>query len=422
MFGTRAAKKSAGALAILFVLSSAAQAKHPLSIISAFDDEAEGIYPSVGAIDGDGNLYGTTFQGGGLGTCSNGGCGTLFKLSPDGTRTLLHTFSGPDGYEPTGTVRDAAGNIYGATVGGGRHGYGAVFKYTPGGRFSLIYSFPAPDNHNDAPKGIWPTSGLTLGMDGNLYGTASHGGINNQCGTGGCGTVFRITPHGKFTRLYAFRGAGDGCSSEGGVAVDAAGNVYGTTQGCGYGNYGTVYRIDPSGTETVLHVFQEGLDGNNPTATPVLDEAGNVYGGTISGGGDGCGGVGVIGPGCGILYKIAPDGTETILHAFKGALEGGDGAIVEGVYLDAKGNLYGTTGAGGTPLACGFPFGCGTIFKFAPDGTETVLHRFLGPQYGDGVGPSATMIPAKDKDGTTVFYGAAARGPQCCGMLFKIQK
>lgn len=415
-----APKGCVAGIALAMFLVAGAGAAPRLSVLYTFDDADDGNEPQVQAIDDAGNLYGSALFGGGLGTCSNGGCGTLFKLAPDGTKTDLHVFSGADGSEPTGIVRDAGGTIYGTSLNGGVYGYGAVFKLTPDGQASLLYSFPAPDRHNDAPNGIWPTDGLILGYDGNLYGTTWHGGINRGCGTGGCGAVFKLTPSGQFHVVYAFAGKGDGCASYSRVTMDRAGNLYGTTQGCGHGNYGTVYKIDPGGAETVLHVFKEGLDGNNPISVPVLDEAGNLYGGTVSGGGTGCGGR-VQGPGCGILYKIAPDGTETILHAFQGPIPHGDGAIVSaGLYREKDGTLYGTTKAGGAGYAC-YPLGCGTVFKLTPDGTVTILHKFLGRNAKDGGGADFALIPGRGKD-RRFFYSSTDTGPNCCGEIFKIRR
>lgn len=414
----------AGALALALAVSPGVSAKtHVLTPLHAFEAEAEGYAPAVVATDREGYLYGFTQYGGGLGNCPYGGCGTVFKLKPGGDPIVLHAFRGApsDAGGLTGIALDGAGNIYGTSIMGGREDFGAVFKIAADGSESVLHTFRTPV-HNESPGGIWPTGGLVLGHDGNLYGTTWHGGIDNQCGEGGCGTVFRITPAGKLKTVYAFKGPGDACAAFSGLAIDAAGNLYGTTQGCGFGDSGSVYRVAPDGTETVLHVFTNGLDGADPIAAPVLDAAGNLYGGTLMGGGDGCGGS-LAGPGCGILYKIAPDGTETVLHR----LDGLDGRGVLGasvaapLVIDDAGNLYGTATRGGAVYGCNPGYGCGTVFELTPDGTMTVLHKFLGARGGDGAMPYTGLVRGTHKSRDS-FFGSTEIGPGCCGLIFQIQK
>ncbi len=233
-------------------------------------------------------------------------------------------------------------------------------------------------------RGVFPQAGLTADQAGNLYGTTAGGGTGAGCqGVGGCGTVFKLGPHGTETVLYSFAGGGDGSSPNGTLIVDQAGNFYGTTaaggfSGCALGaECGTVFKLAPDGTHTVLYSFTGGRDGGVPEAPLLADQAGNLYGTTTQGGSGGCGGYG-----CGTVFKLAPDGTETILHAFRGGSDGAE-LFAAGLIADQAGNLYGTTWEGGK--GCNGA-GCGTVFKLAPDGTKTILHSFAGGRH-DGAGP-----------------------------------
>jgi uncharacterized repeat protein (TIGR03803 family) len=286
----------------------------------------------------------------------------VFRLSPTGTETILHTFSGGvDGRFPhAGLTRDAAGNLYGTTVGGGptstcqfSNGCGVVFELircdsAPSGYdFKVLHAFTGSD-------GAQPAAGLIRDATGNLYGTATSGGAHGQ------GVVFKLSPGGTYTVLYSFTGGADGAEPIAGLVRDAAGNLYGTTQyggatstcspplGCG-----VVFKLSPTGTETVLHSFTRGADGAFPYAGLIQDAAGNLYGTAVAGGAtSGVCGLG----GCGVVFKLSPTGTETVLHTFTG----GDGEGPEGDLIrDATGNVYGTASSGG-------PGGFGVVFKLTP--------------------------------------------------------
>jgi uncharacterized repeat protein (TIGR03803 family) len=174
---------------------------------------------------------------------------------------------------------------------------------------------------------------------------------------------------------------------------------------------GVVFKISSSGMETVLHDFQGGADGNFPQSSLIVDSSGNLYGTTYYGGSSGCN------YGCGTIFKLTPDGTETVLYAFQG---GADGKFpVAGVTRDLQGNLYGTA-IGGGDLECNAGFGCGTVFKLAPDGSFTVLHAFQG---ADGADPVGGLVA----DGSGNLYGTAEEGgtvsaicPGGCGTVFKL--
>ncbi len=355
----------------LFMLAPAygAQAKKPFQVLYTFGESNGGLEPLAPlARDKAGNLYGTTYGTDSESLCD---CGTVFMLAPDGTANVLHAFSGgEDGSHPLGgVVLDKAGNIYGTTEWGGQflcgnQGCGTVFKITPDGTKSILHSFNGAD-------GQFLLSGLLLDKTGNLYGTTQGGGAFGQ------GTVFELHANGVLTTLHSFD-IDDGATPEAGLIADMDGNLYGTTLAGGPSGRGTVFRLAPDGTETVLQGFTTG--GLRPQASLLLDSAGNLYGTTTQGGGVGCPGVG----GCGVAFKVTPDGTETVLHAFGGGSDGS--SPLSNLVADKSGNLYGTTYFGGNG-ACGN--GCGTVFKIDPQGNETVIQLFSKK---NGALPAAGLI------------------------------
>ena len=304
---------------------------HKETVLHSFTGSGgDGEYPLAGLIrDSAGNLYGTTANGGAYkGACGGVGCGIVFKIDSAGKETVLHRFTGmPDASTPYASlIRAAAGNLYGTTFSGGKYGVGTVFKVDKNGAESVLYSFN-PSNGD----GFLPYGSLTTDPRGNLYGTTDSGGKF------GGGTVFELDTSGSETILYNFGSYnGDGTFPTGRLIRDAAGNLYGTTQSGGTLGLGTVFKVDKNGTETLLHSFAGGMtDGEVPfLAGLVRDSQGNLYGVTNEGGRFGFG----------TIYKVAPSGKETLLHSFDG--KDGKipyGAPL----LDTKGDLYGTTNAGG---------------------------------------------------------------------------
>lgn len=299
--------------------------------------------------DTSGNLYGTT-NFGGSSNC-NMGCGTVFELTPGSggwTETMLYTFTGgSDGREPSARVRlDAAGNLYGTTLQGGNigsvcsAGCGTVFELVHGSSGwseSVLYAFQGGSD------GASPYDGLTFDPAGNLYGTTYAGGAAAS------GTIFKLAPGSSGwteSALHAFNGGHDGKYPFGDLIVDASGNLYGTAFQGGAG-YGVVYELSPSSNggwrERVLHSFYNTPAGN-PVAGLVLDPTGNLYGTTMLGGNQSsCGG------GCGALFELTPvnggNWTYKVIHAFGSATDGyrPTGNLV----LDSASNLYGTTELGG---------------------------------------------------------------------------
>jgi uncharacterized repeat protein (TIGR03803 family) len=292
--------------------------------------------PTGGVIrDSKGNLYGTTF----IGQADVGyGYGVVYKVDASGCSTVLHNFTnGPDGANPYGgVILDSKGNLYGTASGGGASQAGVVFKIDRSGNETVLYSFTG-----DADGG-YPYGSLILDQESNLYGTTNGGGAS------GAGVVFKIDKSGNETVLYSFTGGADGGYPYGGAILDSKGNLYGTTNGGGIAGAGVVFKIGPSGNETVLYSFTGGADGGYPLwVTLARDSAGNLYG-TTAGGGTAF---------AGVVFKVSAAGQETVLHTFTGGADGG--TPYAGVVLGPNGNLYGTTIGGGQTNA-------GVVFEIKP--------------------------------------------------------
>ena len=354
-------------------------------VLYSFATGSDGQNPAAGLImDGSGNLYGTTYNGG------TNGVGTVFKITPTGTESVLYSFgTGLDGQAPyAGLIMDVSGNLYGTTPSGGTNGVGTVFKINPAGTESVLYSFgTGSDGQN-------PNAGLIMDLSGNLYGTTYNGGTN---GTTSYGTVFKITAAGAESVLHSFGTGSDGMAPAAGLFMDGSGNLYGTTVNGGTHGYGTVFTITAAGSESVLYSFGTASgDGQYPHAGLIMDGSGNLYGTTPSGG--------TIG--VGTVFKITPTGTESLLHSFG---TGSDGqAPSAGLIMDLSGNLYGTTSVGGTN-------GFGTVFKISAAGTESVLYSFATGL--DGRNPVAGLI--MDVSGN--LYGTTELGgTNGVGTVFKI--
>jgi uncharacterized repeat protein (TIGR03803 family) len=227
----------------------------------------------------NGDFYGTTFHGGKSGTLS---AGTVFRITPSGTLTTLYSFCTKtdcrDGGGPYGALVQASnGDFYGTTVAGGAYNYGTVFKITPAGALTTLYSFCS---QNGCADGFNPQAALIQATDGNFYGTTIEGGTSNN------GTVFKITPTGVLTTFYSFcsqSGCADGSEPQSALIQATDGNFYGTTRFGGTNNYGTVFKLTPSGTLTALHSFDD-VDGAQPFAALIQSTNGTFYGTTLVGG------------------------------------------------------------------------------------------------------------------------------------------
>jgi uncharacterized repeat protein (TIGR03803 family) len=359
--------------------------KH-FSVLHSFHGwPGDGSNPIGGLVqDAAGNLYGTT-DGGGASQD-----GAIFKVDASGNETLLHSFDVVDGLGPqAGLVWDGAGNLYGTTaLGGNRHNVaGVVFELDTSDHETVVHSFGGRDG-NDL------RAGLIRDSAGNMYGTSYLGGSSQNC-FNGCGVVFKIDSSGNESVLHSFNGT-DGKYPIAGLVQDSAGNLYGTTLDGGipacYDGCGEVFKVKPNGDFSVLHRFN-GRDGGYPQAGLVLDSLGNLYGATVRGGPP----VAARG-GLGVIFKLSPNGNETVLHSFNGL----DGSFpFVSLIRDSAGNLYGTATEGGSGLCT--RFGCGVVFKINPQGVETVLHNFHGT---DGNSPDAQLF----RDSAGNLYGTTAAG------------
>ena len=369
------------------VLSTSATAAAQFTVIHQFipisAPSPDPLFPNALVQGADGNLYGTS-QGGGL-----QGLGTVYQMTPGGSVTVLHAFTGPDGANPTAPLIQARdGNFYGTTLGNNLSSVdGTVFRITPGGSFTTLHLFTRAD-------GSAPWAGLVEGRDGFLYGTTQNGGEWDR------GALYRISTAGDFTLLHSLNGGLEGGGSRAELIQGFDGNFYGTAGGGGAGNIGTVFRMTPAGDVTVLHAFAGGAsDGSSPISALVQAIDGNFYGTTQAGG-----------PGdFGLVFRLTPAGVFTILHAFTGGADGWHPSAPLVASSDQK--LYGTTQFGPTAPALNGP---GTVFSMTLSGTLTTLHQFAGD--GDGQNPLSGMIHGSDGN----FYGAVVSGGPAFGVVYRL--
>lgn len=394
---------------LMTVTGAAAQTE---KVLHSFNNTGVGgDSPQAGLIfDSSGNLYGTT----GAGSTYNDG--TVFELSPTSlagwSEKVLHIF-GSSSQDGTGTfagvIFDSAGNLYGVAASGGLYGYGDVYELSPnatgGWTEKILHNF-----NQNGTDGTDPFGGLILDASGNLYGTTDVGGVH------GFGIAFELSPSGAAswteTILHQFDNNGvDGLNPEGGLIMDASGNLYGTTtfggtnRNCNGSACGTVFQLTPgsggSWTETILHDFGNGIDGRMPQAGLVLDSSGNLYGTTSYGG---------THNNSGTVYEVSPAAgggwTEKVLHSFGGSpIDGID--PVDTLIFDSAGNLYGTTSAGGA-------YGFGTAFELSPPTsagwTEKMLHSFGNGKDGQYLAGGLVFDTSGNLYGTTIAGGAYGFG------------
>jgi uncharacterized repeat protein (TIGR03803 family) len=353
--------------------------------------------------DAAGNFYGTTQLGG------KSNRGIVFKLDAKGNQTILYTFTGAsDGGIPIGgLLRDSAGNLYGITSLGGDPtcSCGTVFRLTANGSFKVLHEFKG--GKDGSQNQGQPEVGLVM-VNGDIYGSASFGGVSGCDGNLGCGVVFKVTQSGKETVLYRFTGKADGAFPQQ-LIRDKAGNIYSATGGSYIqGNAGTLFRVDTTGKLTTLYTFPGGAEGVSPRWRLLRNASGVFHGVTQFGGNTTDCAISSVG--CGVVFAVDASAKEHVLHTF-GKLIGGEEP--SGGLLQEAGNFYGVTVYGGTVnSAC--TFGCGVVYRLSNSGKYAVLHRFSGG--ADGGFPSGSLT----EDAAGNLYGAASVGGNGNGVIYKI--
>ena len=382
-------------LAGVFILGIGTGVASTTDLIYSFAGDEDGEYADTDlAIDGAGNLYGTTVLGGDFGG------GTVWQLSPSGsswTHTVLYSFrGGADGGEPyKGVTLDAQGNLYGTCVTGGagscEGGCGVAYKLTNSGgtwAFSVIYAFTGGDD------GSGPGARVTIDHQGNVYGMTPIGGAD------GLGTIYQLHPNanGSYALkvIHTFTGGADGATGSAGKMVLRNGHLYGAATVGGLNGSGTAFALTPTQSGEwdfkTIYSFKGQPDAGFPYGALLFDNSGNAYGTTYY---DGANDLGAV-------YELSPKPTgewkEKVLYSFKGGSDGN--SSISNLVFDAAGNLYGTTSEGG--------LGTGTIFELSPgqngQWTESLPHLFQGPP--DGAFPYTGMVG--NRAGT--FYGATVHG------------
>ncbi len=419
-----------GVLVAALVLTVPCRAAAPkLTTLYSFTGGSDGAFPEAGLIAGsNGVFYGTTYDGGPY------GWGAVFQVTPPAapgapwTEQVVYGFTGgSDGANPQASLAmDKNGVLYGTTFQGGTTGYGTVFSLTSAGGVwtqKTIYTF---QGGND---GANPQAGLAIGGSGVLYGTTTNGG------TSGFGTVFQLSPvSGSFNEkvLYSFLGGNDGANPQASLAIGSTGVLYGTTFQGGAQGWGTVFQLIPSKsgvwTEGVLYTFTGAADGGGPAAGVVIGKGNVLYGATFWGGTTTACPIAGYSTGCGVVFQLAPPSspggawTPSVLYTFAGPAK--DGAHpIENLVLGSGGGIYGTTFTGASSLNICFPasyIGCGMVFQLKPPSisggawTKQNMAIFNG---NNGGGPNNVIIGASGVLYGTTYVGGLAGG---YGSVFQI--
>ncbi|MGC2769276.1 MAG: choice-of-anchor tandem repeat GloVer-containing protein [Candidatus Acidiferrum sp.] len=354
--------------------------------------------------DSGGNFYGTTQFGG------SSNRGLVFKLDSKRNETILYTFSGgTDGGIPIGRViRDSGGNLYGITSVGGDPtcSCGTVFKLTTSRSLKVLHSFKG------GKDGVQNSGQAELGLvmvGGDLYGSASFGGVSGCDGSLGCGVLFKVTQSGKETVLHPFTGQADGAFPQD-LIRDQAGNIYGATGGSyRQGNTGTLFKLDTTGKLTTLYTFLGGADGNSPRWRLLRNAQGVFHGVTQFGGSTA--NCAISSAGCGVVFTVDASAKEHVLHAFGTHASAGEEPY--GGLLDVAGNFYGVTLYGGT-VNSSCTLGCGVVYRVNDSGKFAVLYRFTGG--ADGGLPIGSLT----EDASGNLYGATVQGGSGNGVIYEI--
>jgi uncharacterized repeat protein (TIGR03803 family) len=402
-------------LAALLIAVTALPARAQLSELYAFQYNAattsnypDGAIPMAELIQGaDGNYY-TTTEIGGAGTCPGEvedqipGCGAVVKITPAGVLSVLYSFpydtstsTAPDGWFPqAGLVQGKDGNFYGVAAEGGTggeacadttglSGCGTVFKLTKTGTLTVLHSFCGGSGCGSlTTDGAEPTGRMVFGANGDLYGTTQVGGLFN--GFYNQGTIFRITTSGAYTVLHVFSGnfgsTPDGANPAAGLILGSTGDFYGTTAAGGASKDGTVFKMTPAGTVTLLHSFTGSSDGSMPIGALVQASDGNLYGTCYSGGANGTG----------TVFRITTKGAFTKIYDF--AAEAAPGNIGNfpkaGLIQASDGNLYGTAWEGGAFEVTG------TVYQLTLAGVGTLEASFDAST--TGFAPLGALLQGSD--------------------------
>lgn len=334
-----------------------------VTVLYDFSGNADGSEPVAALVQAaDGHFYGTASS-----NLPYAGTGAVFKITPAGSFSLLHAFTGGlDGSNPdTGIVQLGNGLLFGGTSNGGIAGLGVAFSIDNAGAVVTVHAFNVPG----------PDARLTEGMDGKFYGATCGGGLY------GNGEVFRVSHSGVFTSLYSFLGSPDGACPKGLVhATD--GFFYGTAAiGGSYGG-GTVYRLTADGTFTMLHAFGQAGEGSVPAGAPIQASDGHLYGTTRAGGSSNVG----------IVFRMTASGAFTLIHSFTGGMNGA--SPTTGLFQASDGMLYGLTG----PV---YGLAYGALFRMTLSGAVSIVHTFT----------FAEILPAAlVEGGDHNFYGVGTRG------------
>jgi uncharacterized repeat protein (TIGR03803 family) len=348
------------------------------SVIKGFADWGNTQNGNLYRNNSDKNFYGMSYWGGTY------NAGTIFKVTSAGSLTLLRSLDyANDGAYPDGElVKGNDGNLWGMTSSGGVNTYGTIFKISASGVFNVVYNF-------DYTHGATALGHLVLSSDGNFYGATRSGGAS------GYGVVFKLTSAGTLTVIHSFNGTTDGGYCYGSITEGTDGNLYGITNDGGAYNYGTIFKVNKSGsTFKVLRNMSNTTDGGYSRSDLIQATDGNFYGMAYSGGTNNSG----------TIFKITSTGTFNLLHS----LGGTDGQNpVGGLFQNSDGFLYG--------LAHGGTHGGGTFFKISTAGAFTLLYSFTSA--ADGTDPNGSLI--KSSDGN--LYGlTSTEGPGFGGTAFKI--
>jgi len=417
--------KAACTMFLFCVATSIASQAQTFTLLASFDG-SDGSHPYGESLaqGRDGNFYGTTTLGGNS-NCTNG-CGTVFRITPDGALTTIYSFCSQtnctDGANPyAGLVLGDDGNFYGTTYGGGANpndcigeafGCGTIFKITPGGTLTTLHNFCVA--YPSCTDGDLPYAALTLGGDSNFYGTTAFGGAN------GFGTFFKITSAGKLTILYRFCArtkCSDGGFPQSRLIQATDGNFYGTNVEGGnatncFGGCGTVFKITARGDLATLYTFcgqPNCPDGFEPQGL-VEGADGSFYGVTVNGGADDNG----------TVFRITPSGQFTTLYSFCSKSFCTDGAFpYVGLVQATDGNFYGMTGEGKLSTCGGTDDGCGIVFEISPQGSLTTLHFF---DFAQGFDSQDGLLQATNGKLYGAVWGGGSNncGIPGCGTVFSL--